>query len=84
MARCVVDEMAACGRIAAVPEVRCQSLDTMEAFRAQRPRFTAMDPARLSAWIGESPRDWRVALREFVRAKSAAGGLRVTAAAGGP
>lgn len=84
MARCVVDEMAACGWIAAVPEVRRESLDTMEAFRAPRPRFTAMDPARLSAWVGESPRDWCVALREFVRAKSAAGGLRVTAAAGGP
>lgn len=40
----------------------------MAAFRAARPRYTAMATARLAALLGEdaAPRDWRAALREHV------------------
>jgi dTDP-4-dehydrorhamnose reductase len=69
MACCVVEEMAACGCLAAVPEVRELALDQMESFRAQRPRFTAMSNAWLSQYLGEAPRDWREALRDYVRVK---------------
>jgi dTDP-4-dehydrorhamnose reductase len=69
MACCVVEEMAACGCLTAVPEVRELTLEQMESFRARRPRFTAMSNARLSQYLGETPRDWREALREYVRVK---------------
>jgi dTDP-4-dehydrorhamnose reductase len=38
----------------------------MTAFRAPRPRHTAMATDRLEALLGKAPRDWRIALREHV------------------
>ena len=54
------------GRPAA--EVRKLSLAEMTAFRAVRPRHTAMATDRLSAVLGKAPRDWREALREHLEA----------------
>jgi len=50
----------------ALPEPRALALDGMAAFRAPRPRHTAMTTAKLEALLGEAPRDWREALREHL------------------
>ena len=63
----VVREMTACGVIAECPEITEQKLDEMKAFRALRPRFTAMDTRRLSAVLGQAIRPWPAALEEYVR-----------------
>ena len=47
-------------------DVRELSLAEMSAFRAVRPRYTAMSTARLEAVLGKAPRDWREALREHL------------------
>ena len=47
-------------------EVKELSLAEMTAFRAVRPRHTAMCTARLEAVLGKTPRDWREALREHL------------------
>jgi dTDP-4-dehydrorhamnose reductase len=52
----------------AVGEVKALSMADMAAFRAPRPRHTAMATERLSALLGHPPRDWREALREHVEA----------------
>lgn len=49
-----------------VPALRALELDRMEAFRAPRPRHSAMATARLDALLGRAPRDWREALREHL------------------
>ncbi|MGL4399309.1 MAG: SDR family oxidoreductase [Luteolibacter sp.] len=67
MATAVVEEMAACGRLAGIPPIRKQSLAEMTFFRATRPRFTAMATPRLTALLGHPPRPWREALAEHVR-----------------
>ena len=41
-------------------------LAEMKAFRAPRPRYTAMATERLEALLGKAPRDWREALREHL------------------
>ena len=51
-----------------VPELRALELDRMAAFRAPRPRHSAMATARLEALLGVPPRDWREALREHLHA----------------
>jgi dTDP-4-dehydrorhamnose reductase len=38
----------------------------MQAFRAPRPRHSALATTRLEALLGEPPRDWRQALREHL------------------
>lgn len=43
-------------------EVKALSLDEMKAFRAARPRHTAMATSRLAEILGKEPRDWREAL----------------------
>jgi dTDP-4-dehydrorhamnose reductase len=48
------------------PELRALELDQVSAFRAARPRHSAMATARLEALLGEPPRDWRQALREHL------------------
>jgi dTDP-4-dehydrorhamnose reductase len=54
-----------------VPEPKPLLMAEMAAFRAVRPRHTAMATARLSALLGEAaaPRDWREALREHVESR---------------
>lgn len=66
MATAVVEEMVACGTLAALPEIQPQRLDKMTAFRAARPRFTAMATDRLTGILGYPPRPWREALIEHV------------------
>lgn len=50
------------------PEVKALSMAEMPAFRAPRPRHTAMATDRLDDLLEEAPRDWRLALREHVEA----------------
>ncbi|MCU0752715.1 MAG: NAD(P)-dependent oxidoreductase [Akkermansiaceae bacterium] len=71
MAECVVREMTACGWLDLCPEVAALKLDEMPLFRASRPRFTVMDPGRLSAITG-GLRPWPEALAEHVRLRCAA------------
>lgn len=66
LATAVVEEMAACGRIAEVPPVRPQCLAEMSSFRAMRPQFTAMSCGRLTELLGQAPRPWREALAEYI------------------
>jgi dTDP-4-dehydrorhamnose reductase len=63
----VVKEMAGCGVLTSVPEVRRQTLAEMVAFRAERPRFTGLDTRRLAGILGEPPRAWREAVADYVR-----------------
>jgi dTDP-4-dehydrorhamnose reductase len=71
MAEYVVREMTACGLLDACPDVAPMKLDEMPSFRATRPRFTIMDPSRLSNITG-GLRPWPEALAEHVRARCAA------------
>jgi hypothetical protein len=63
--------MTACGLLELCPEVAALKLDEMPLFRARRPRFTVMDPGRLSAITG-GLRPWPEALAEHVRLRCAA------------
>jgi dTDP-4-dehydrorhamnose reductase len=67
MAQVVVAEMAAAGVIDPLPEIAEQKLDSAEAFRATRPRFTTMDTTRLSEEIGLPLRPWPDAIKAYVR-----------------
>ncbi|MCW1883124.1 NAD(P)-dependent oxidoreductase [Luteolibacter flavescens] len=51
-----------------VPEVKAVPMAEMTAFRAARPRHTAMATSRLDAMLGKKPREWQIALREHVDA----------------
>ena len=70
MATAVVEEMVGCGMLATLPAIQKQLLDEMPLFRASRPRFTAMDTARLTSILGQPPRPWRDALIDYVRRRS--------------
>ncbi|MGB6220359.1 SDR family oxidoreductase [Haloferula sp.] len=59
---CLLEE----GRLKVRPVVETQKLDEISAFRAARPRHTAMATGKLSDLIGSQPRNWREALREYV------------------
>ncbi|MCW1923236.1 NAD(P)-dependent oxidoreductase [Luteolibacter arcticus] len=52
----------------AASEVKALSMAEMTAFRAPRPRHTAMATDRMAALLGKPPRDWRETLREHVEA----------------
>jgi dTDP-4-dehydrorhamnose reductase len=65
----VVREMTACGLLGHCPEIFEQSLSEMNALRAVRPRFTAMDTHRLSSILDEALRPWPEALTEYVRGR---------------
>lgn len=67
LASAVVEELFAAGQLDHLPDVERQSLADMRHFRAPRPRHTAMATRRLAASIGETPREWREALHQFVR-----------------
>jgi dTDP-4-dehydrorhamnose reductase len=66
MAEFVIREMTGCGVLKSRPDIAELKLAEMEAFRAKRPRFTAMDTHRLSGLIGEL-KPWPEALAEHVR-----------------
>lgn len=68
MAEFVVREMTACGVLRSCPQIAELALADITAFRARRPRFTAMDTRRLSRLIGEL-RPWPEALADHVRAR---------------
>ncbi len=53
-----------------VHTVGAQKMADLKAFIAKRPPNTAMDNAKLSALVGERPRDWREAVAEYVRGVS--------------
>jgi dTDP-4-dehydrorhamnose reductase len=76
LAAAVIEEMASCGLLRQVPEIAELQLRKMESFRADRPRFTAMDTRRLSAALGKPLRPWPVALSDYVRSQYS--GLRKT------
>jgi len=69
MAEFVVREMAACGILRSCPEITKLGLAEMAAFRARRPRFTAMDTSRLSTIVGQAIRPWPEALAAHVRSR---------------
>jgi len=67
MARVVVAEMAAAGVIDPLPEIAGLKLENVKAFRATRPRFTAMDTTRLAEETGVPLRLWPDAIKAYVR-----------------
>lgn len=69
LAEVVVREMTACGVIQQCPEITEQTLADMHAFRAARPRFTAMATGRLSTTLGRTLRPWPEALAEYIRGR---------------
>lgn len=70
MAVAVVEEMVAAGVLPALPEVGKQSLAEITAFRATRPKFTAMGTRRLTEILGHAPRPWREAVAEYVEQRT--------------
>lgn len=71
MAEVVVREMVALGALGELPQIEEQTLAQMTAFRAVRPRFTAMDARRLASVLGGmSFRSWQEALTDYVRTLS--------------
>lgn len=67
MACAVVRETLACGVIAECPDIAEETLAGMPAFRAARPRHTALDSQRLADVLGKPLRPWPEALAEYVR-----------------
>jgi dTDP-4-dehydrorhamnose reductase len=67
LAVAVVQEMVALGLLSKVPSVQRQKLADMTAFRATRPRYSAMATERLTEMLGVPPRNWRDALADYVR-----------------
>jgi len=66
MGQQVLREMLAAGAIATMPEIEPLQLSSVKAFRAERPRFTAMDTTRLETLLGETPRPWPDAIAAHV------------------
>ena len=71
MASVVVKEMCACGAIQARPEIAPLKLENEAAFRAVRPRFTAMNTNLLAKEIGKTPRPWSDVIKAYVRHRCA-------------
>ena len=69
MATAVLREMVSCGAIEACPEIAPETLAGMPAFRAARPKHTAMDSSRLAGVLGKPLRPWTEALAEHVRSR---------------
>ncbi len=66
MAEVAVDELVRLGQLSAAPEILATKLEEATAFRAKRPRHTAMSTAKLQAELEEMPRDWRDVIRDYV------------------
>jgi dTDP-4-dehydrorhamnose reductase len=69
IALAVLREMVACGALAQIPPIKALTLAELPTFRAERPRHTAMDAARLDKLLGKPLRPWREALAEYVRGR---------------
>jgi dTDP-4-dehydrorhamnose reductase len=68
MAESMVREMVAIGTLGELPAIEKQTLAGMTAFRAVRPRFTAMETRRLASLLGGMNfRPWQEALTDYVR-----------------
>jgi len=67
MAEVIVDELFREGRLSSIPPITATALDSVAAFRAPRPRHTAMATGKLAGLLDKSPREWQDALREYVR-----------------
>lgn len=68
MAQAVIREMVTNGTLSTPPRIQEQTLAEMTAFRAVRPRFTAMNTHRLSSLLGGMTfRRWQEALSDYVR-----------------
>lgn len=62
----VVDELLAQGRLPEAPELLATRLSETTAFRAKRPRHSAMSTDRLVEALGYRPEDWRSTVRRYV------------------
>lgn len=65
LARATLDVLERTGVLAERPALIEQALDSM-AFRAPRPRHTAMSTGRLAAALGIRPRPWQEALADYL------------------
>ena len=66
LAAAVVAELHDSGQLATRPVIAAQALAEMVAFRAVRPRYTAMATPRLTKLLGSPPRPWREALADYL------------------
>lgn len=66
MAEVAVDQLVREGRLSELPAILATKLEETTAFRAKRPRHTAMSTAKLGQALGEMPRDWQAAIRDYV------------------
>lgn len=66
LAEHVVREMQTCGVLDSAPDVEPLALDGMKSFRAERPRFTAMDTSRLASIVSSPQRPWPDSVTEYV------------------
>lgn len=66
MAEAVVEELVRQQRLSALPPVRATRLDEATVFRAKRPRHSAMSTEKLSQALGEQPRPWITAVRDYI------------------
>lgn len=67
MAEVIVDELVRQGDLSSRPPIEATALDSVAAFRAPRPRHTAMATHQLAALLDKPTRAWQDALREYVR-----------------
>ena len=51
---------------AEAPAILATKLEETTAFRAKRPRHTAMSTVKLEQLLGEKPRGWQAAVRDYV------------------
>lgn len=70
LAAAVIEELVAAEKLTSATSVHPQRLADMTGFRAPRPVHTAMANDRLAAITGARPRDWRLALHEYLAARS--------------
>ncbi len=66
MAELAVDQLVREGRLSDAPAILATKLGETTAFRAKRPRHTAMSTAKLEQAIGEKPMAWQAAVRDYV------------------
>lgn len=67
MAEVIVAEMADCGVLPSRPQVAKMALDDNPAFKARRPRHSAMSCERMASHLSRPPAGWRESLRDYVR-----------------
>jgi len=67
MAGAVIEELMRSGRLDTLPEIEATALDDTVAFRAARPRHTAMATNRLAACLPDPIRGWREAVQDYTR-----------------